>query len=48
MDIPSDASEQLGNLVEMTHYVDANVMHNIFTGHSFTGILHLLNQASTV
>ena len=43
-DIPSDAPEPLGNFVTMTHYVDANLMHDILTGCSVTGVLHLLNQ----
>ena len=34
----------LGNFVTLTHYVDANLMHDILTGHSVTGVLHLLNQ----
>ena len=42
--IPHDAPEPLGNFVTLTHYVDANLMHDLVTGRSVTGILHLLNQ----
>jgi len=42
--LPSDAPEPLGKYVSLTHYVDANVMHDITTLKSVTGILHLLNQ----
>jgi len=37
-------SETHGEYVTLTYYVDANLMHNITTGKSVTGILHLLNQ----
>ena len=43
-DIPTDAPKPLGNFVTLTHYVDANLMHNVVTGTSVTGILHLLNK----
>jgi hypothetical protein len=39
------APEPLGNFVTLSHYVDANLMHDIATGRSVTGILHLLNKA---
>jgi hypothetical protein len=42
--IPNDAPEPLGNYVTTTHYVDANLMHDLVTGRSVTGILHLLNK----
>jgi len=41
--IPVDAPEPLGEYVTLTHYVDANLMHDMATGKSVTGILHLLN-----
>jgi hypothetical protein len=41
---PDDATEPLGNFVTMSHYVDANLMHDIMTGKSVTGILHLENK----
>ena len=28
----------------LTHYVDANLYHNVLNGRSVTGILHLINQ----
>ena len=43
-DIPTDAPKPLGYFVTLTHYVDANLMHNVVTGRSVTGILHLLNK----
>jgi hypothetical protein len=43
--LPVDASEPLGNYVTLTHYVDANLMHDVATGRSVTGILHLVNKA---
>ena len=43
-DIPKDAPEPLGNYVSTTHYVDANLFHDIMTGRSVTGILHLFNK----
>ena len=41
---PTDAPEPLGNFVTLTHYVDANLMHDVTTGKSVTGILHLINK----
>ena len=43
--LPTDAPEPLGEFVTLTqHYVDANLMHDMTTGKSVTGILHLLNK----
>jgi hypothetical protein len=42
--LPVDAPEPLGNLVTLTHYVDANLMHDIEMGRSVTEILHLVNK----
>ena len=42
--IPHDAPEPLGKFVTLTHYVDANLMHDMITGRSVTGILHLINK----
>ncbi len=42
--LPDDAPEPLGKPVIHTVYVDANLYHNLVTGRSVTGILHLLNQ----
>ncbi|KAG7345437.1 hypothetical protein IV203_032968 [Nitzschia inconspicua] len=42
--LPKDAPEPLGKWVTLTHFVDANLMHDLVTGRSLTGILHLLNK----
>jgi hypothetical protein len=42
--LPHDAPEPLGKYVTLTHFVDANLMHDIVTGRSVTGILHLVNK----
>jgi hypothetical protein len=42
--IPQDALDPLGKQVMTSHYVDANLMHDIITGMSVTGILHLINK----
>jgi hypothetical protein len=40
-----DAPELFGNYVTLTHYVDANLMHDVAMVRSVTGILHLVNKA---
>ena len=42
--IPDDVPELLGNPVTLTHFVDTNVYHDMITGCSITGILHLVNK----
>jgi hypothetical protein len=42
--LPKDAHEPLGKYVTLSHYVDANLMHDITAGKSVTGILHLVNK----
>jgi hypothetical protein len=42
--IPHNAPPPLGKPVMLIHYVDANLLHDMLTGHSVTGILHFLNQ----
>ena len=42
--LPTDAPPPMGKEVVQSTYVDANLMHNVITGHSVTGSLHLLNQ----
>jgi hypothetical protein len=42
--LSNDAPPPKGNVVIFTHYVDANLYHDILTGRSVTGILHFLNQ----
>ena len=41
---PNDAPRPMGKKVVQSTYVDANLMHNVVSGHSVTGVLHLLNQ----
>ena len=41
--IPSDAPSPLGLHVILTHYVDANLYHDMLTGRSVTAIIHMLN-----
>ena len=41
---PTDAPPPLGNPVITTSYKDANLMHDIMTGRSVTGILHFVNK----
>lgn len=41
---PDNAPPALGHAVVLTHYVDANLFHNILSGqHSVTGIIHMIN-----
>jgi hypothetical protein len=42
--IPTNAPEPLGSCVTTVTYTDANLYHDILTGRSVTGILHLCNQ----
>jgi hypothetical protein len=42
-ELPYKAPPPLGKLVIFTHYVDANLYHNVLTGRSVTGVLHFLN-----
>jgi hypothetical protein len=37
--LPKDAPEPLGKHVTLSHYVDTNLMHDVTTGKSVTGIL---------
>jgi hypothetical protein len=44
--LPKDVPEpRLGRYITLSHYVDANLMHDITSGKSVTGILHLVNKA---
>ena len=43
-ELPKDAPTPLGKFVQLAHYVDANLMHNVLTGKSMTGVLHFANQ----
>jgi hypothetical protein len=42
-ELPYKAPPPLGKQVILTHYVDANLYHNVLTGRSFNGVLHFLN-----
>jgi hypothetical protein len=42
--LPTDAPEPLGKYVTLTHYFDANLYHDMLTGRSVTGLLHLFNK----
>jgi hypothetical protein len=42
--LPSNAPRTLGCHVVTTHHVDANLCHNLVTGKSVTGVLHVANQ----
>jgi RNA binding exosome subunit len=42
--LAQDAPEPLGKYVALSHYVDANLMHDITSGKSVTSILHLVNK----
>jgi hypothetical protein len=44
-EIPKDIPEPHGKPVVTVQYVDVNLYHDIITGRSVTGILHLCNQA---
>ena len=42
--IPHDIPKPLGKHVQTTHYVDANLHHDLATGKAITAVLHFLNQ----
>ena len=42
--IPHDIPKPIGNHVQTTHYVDANLHHDIATGKAVAAVLHFLNQ----
>ena len=42
--IPHEMPEPLGNAVTLSHYVDANLYHDMLTGKAVTGVLHFINQ----
>jgi len=42
--LPKDAPVPLGNFIMLSHYVDANLYHDMLTGRLVTGILHYLNK----
>jgi hypothetical protein len=42
-ELPDDAPKPLGKPIIMTHYLDANLYHDMISGRSVTGILHMWN-----
>ena len=42
--LPTDAPRPLGKRVQLSHYVDANLYHDLISGRSVTGIIHLANK----
>ena len=42
--VPNDAPEQKGPEVTMITFVDANLMHDVVSGKSVTGVVHMLNR----
>ena len=42
-ELPMDAPDPKGKRVVFTHYYDANLMHDILSGKSVTGVFHLAN-----
>ena len=43
-DIPMNAPEPKAKPVRTSTYKDANLMHDLVTGRSCTGVLHFINQ----
>ena len=43
-ELPSDMPTPRGNIIRTTTYADANLMHDLVTGRSMSGILHFINQ----
>ena len=43
-EIPKDAPTPLGKHVTLSHFVDANLLHDLISGKSVTGTLHLMNK----
>jgi hypothetical protein len=43
--LPVDAPESLGNLLTLSHYADANLMHKVAMGRPVTGMVHLINKS---
>ena len=45
-ELPKDAPEPLGKRVTLSHYFDANLMHDVLSGKSVTGCIHFWNKTS--
>jgi hypothetical protein len=43
-DIPTDAPPPLGEQIVLTHYFDANLMHDVLSGKAVTGVVHFYNK----
>jgi len=43
-DIPTDAPKPLGKRVTLSHYFDANLMHDVLSGKAVTGCVHFANK----
>ena len=39
-----DAPPPLGKDIQQVSLVDANLAHNLLTGHAVTGVMHMFNQ----
>ena len=42
-ELPHNVPKPLGKSVQLVHYVDANLMHDVLTGRSVTACLHFVN-----
>jgi hypothetical protein len=42
--IPEVAPDPFGKMVTLTHYEDANLMHDNISGRSVTGILYMIHK----
>ena len=42
--LPAEATEPLGKFMVTISYHDANLYHNVLTGRSVTGVIHLVNK----
>ena len=42
--LPTDAPPPLGKRILLTHYFDANLMHDVLSGKAVTGCFHLVNK----
>ena len=45
-EVPSDEPPSLGNCIVLSHYFYANLMHNVLSGKSVTGVFHLVNKTT--
>ena len=43
-DLPLDAPKPKGKPIVLTHYFDANLMHDILSGKAVTGTIHFWNK----